>query len=215
MKLTDQLIALAGIFVVVILGFMLFFWLSPEPGTVQTFAQEQMVRPDSAMTGTTTAKVTMVEWGDFECPACASVEPMLKQIITTYGGNPEFNFVFRNFPLPQHKLSRPAAEAAEAAGAQGRYWEMYALLYENQKEWVNSTNPRALFDSYAKSIGLDLVVFGAALDAHTYESRVTRDAQDATTLRLNRTPTLFINGVEQKNLTLPALTAAIDAALKQ
>lgn len=215
MKLTDQLIALGGIFVVVILGFTLFFWLSPEPGTVQTFDQDLMVRPDSAMTGTTTAKVTMVEWGDFECPACASIEPMLKQIIATYGKNPEFNFVFRNFPLPQHKSSRPAAEAAEAAGAQGRYWDMYALLYENQKEWVGSANPRALFDSYAKSMELDLAAFGAALDTHTYASRIARDSQDASMLRLNHTPTLFLNGVEQKNLTLPMLTAAIDAALKQ
>ncbi len=215
MKLTDQLIALAGIFVVVILGFVLFFWLSPEPGAVQTTAQEQMVRPDSAMTGTTTAKVTMVEWGDFECPACAAIEPVLKQIIATYGGNPEFNFVFRNFPLPQHKHSRSAAEAAEAAGAEGRYWDMHTLLYENQKEWVNSENPRVLFDSYAKSIGLDLTAFGAALDTHAYASRITRDFQDASTLRLNRTPTIFLNGVEQKNLTLSALTKAIDAALKQ
>lgn len=215
MKLTDQLIALGGIFVVVILGFALFFWLSPTKGTVQTFDQDLMVRPDSAMTGTTTAKVTMVEWGDFECPACASMEPIFKQIIATYGKNTDFNFVFRNFPLPQHKNSRSAAEAAEAAGAQGRYWDMYTLLYENQAEWVKSANPRALFDSYAKTIGLDLTVFRAALDTHTYASLVARDYQDAGALGLNHTPTLFLNGVEQKNISLPALTKAIDDALKQ
>ena len=214
MKLPDQLIALGGIFVVVILGFALFFWLSPEPGTVPTFTQEQMVRPDSAMTGAPAAKVTMVEWGDFECPACAAVEPILKQIIATYGKNPDFNFVFRNFPLPQHKDSRPAAEAAGAAGAQGRYWDMYALLYEHQKEWVGNTNPRSFFDSYAKSMGLDLIAFSAALDKRTYAPLIERDLQDASMLRLNHTPTIFINGVEQKNLTLPALTKAIDAALQ-
>lgn len=215
MKLADQLIALGGIFVVVTLGFILFFWLSPRTGTAPTFTQEQMVRSDSAMTGTTTAKVTLVEWGDFQCPACASTEPTLKQIIATYGKNPDFNFVFRNFTLPQHANARPAAEAAEAAGAQGHYWDMYTLLYDNQKEWVASGNPRALFDSYAKSIGLDLATFGAALDNHTYASRIARDYQDVGTLGLNHTPTLFLNGVEQKNLTLPALTAAIDTALKQ
>lgn len=215
MKLTDQLIALGGIFVVVILGFALFFWLSPTKGTVQTFTQEQMVRPDSNMTGTTTAKVTMVEWGDFECPACASMEPIFKQIIATYGKNPDFNFVFRNFPLPQHKNSRPAAEAAEAAGAQGHYWDMYTLLYENQAEWVKSTDPRASFETYAKSLGLDLVAFNTAIDAKTYAPLVARDYQDANSLGINHTPTVFLNGVEQKDTTFSSLSKAINAALQQ
>lgn len=214
MKLTDQLTALGGIFGIVIIGFALFFWLAPASGTVETFSYDQMVRQDSAMTGTSTAKVTMVEWGDFECPACASVAPILKQVIATYGENPEFNFVFRNFPLSQHKNARPAAEAAEAAGAQGRYWDMYSLLYERQSEWAKSANPRASFDTYAKSLGLDLAAFGTALDTHAYASLVARDAQDAVALRLTHTPTIFINGVEQKDVTLSALTKAIDAALK-
>ena len=213
MKLSDQLTALGGIFIVIVLGFALFFWLSPAPGTVQTFTRDQMVRPDSAMTGSATAKVTMVEWGDFECPSCAMLEPVLRQIISTYGENPDFNFVFRNFPLPQHKHSRAAAEAAEAAGAQGRYWDMHALLYEHQKEWAESADPRSAFNAYAKSAGLDLAVFGAALDDGTYASKVARDYQDAGTLGLNHTPTIFINGVEQKDMTFSALTEAIDAAL--
>ncbi len=214
MKLSDQLIALGGIFIVIIIGFAIFFWLSPTSGTATSFTQEQMVQPDSAMTGTTTAKVTLVEWGDFECPACGLLEPVMKQIITTYGKNPQFNFVFRNFPLPQHKNARPAAEAAQAAGAQGHFWDMYALLYENQKDWVDSTDPRALFDSYAKSIGLNLTKFDAALDAGTYASLVNRDYQEAGVLALNHTPTVFLNGVEQTDSSLAALTKAIDAALK-
>ncbi len=216
MKLSDQLIALGGIFIVVILGFGLFFWLSPRTeNAVQAFTKDQMVAPYSAMTGTTTAKVTMVEWGDFECPACASVEPVLKQIIAIYGKNPEFNFVFRNFPLPQHPNARPAAEAAEAAGAQGQYWGMYALLYEHQDEWVKSANPRTSFDTYAKSLQLDLATFDAALNNHIYASLIDLDSKNASELRLNHTPTIFLNGVEQKMVSIPSLTKAIDTALKQ
>lgn len=216
MKLSDQLIALGVIFIVVILGFGLFFWLSPKTGdAVQAFSNDQMIRPDSAMTGSMTAKVTLVKWGDFECPSCAAIEPILKQVIATYGKNPEFNFVFRNYPLPRHTKARLAAEAAEAAGAQGRYWDMNTLLYERQKEWVSSADPRASFDTYAKSLGLDLAVFKEALDKKTYAPRVTRDYQDAGTLGLKYTPTIFLNGVEQKNITLSSLTEAISTALSQ
>ena len=213
MKLTEQLTALGGIFGVVVLGFILFFWLAPAPGAVQVFTQDQMVRAGSAMTGTTTAKVTMVEWGDFECPACGTLAPVLEQIIATYKNNPDFNFVFRNFPLPQHKNARLAAEAAEAAGAQGRYWDMYALLYKNQKEWTSSANPRASFDAYAKDIKLDLPAFAAALDTHAYAAEITQDYQDAVTLRLSHTPTIFLNGIEQTDTTFSSLKKAIDAAL--
>lgn len=218
MKLSDQLIALGGIFIVVIFGFGLFFWLSPSGGTItktQTFTNAQLVNADSIMTGSTTAKVTMVEWGDFECPFCGQVEPILKQVIATYGGNPNFNFVFRNFPLSQHANARPAAEAAEAARAQGQFWGMYALLYEHQSEWSGLANPRRSFDSYAKSLGLDMTKFDTALNAGTYGPVVAADYQTATTLGLNHTPTIFLNGVEQTDMQLSSLTKAIDAALKQ
>lgn len=214
MKLSDQLVALGGIFAVVIVGFAIFFWLAPTPGTVQTFTQDRMVKPDSAMTGSTTAKVTLVEWGDFECPACGVLEPVIQQILTAYGKNPDFNFVFRNFPLPQHAHARPAAEASQAAGAQGHFWEMYSLLYENQKDWVDNAQYRTVFDSYAKSLKLDLAKFDAALDAGTYAPLIDRDYQEAGALRLTHTPTLFLNGVEQTDTSLIALTKAIDAALK-
>src|SRR5258708_6923943 len=88
---------------------------------------KSLVRSTSHMTGSPNAKVTLVEFGDFQCPACGAAYPVLKPILATYQSNPNFNFVFRNFPLPQHPYAQIAAEASEAAGAQGKYWQMHDM----------------------------------------------------------------------------------------
>jgi protein-disulfide isomerase len=218
MERSEQFIALGVIAGIVIVGFALFFWLAPSstaPTQTKTVAAGDLVSQNSPMTGTSTAKVTLVEWGDFECPFCGAEAPIIKQLIATYGSNPNFNFVFRNFPLPQHKNAPAAAEAALAAGAQGKYWQMYEQLYANQKDWVDLANPRTAFDGYAKALGLDLVKFDRELDAHTYAPIVQADLAQATQLHLNHTPTLFLNGVEQTDVSLTALTQKINTALQQ
>lgn len=215
MTRTDQLIALG---VIVLMGALIggAVWLWPAPITDETpatLSHDQLVTEESAMTGSISAKVTLVEWGDFQCPACASVAPIVEELIAKYGTNPDFNFVFRHFPLPQHQNAKIASEAAIAAGAQNKFWEMYALLYKQQREWSLVSDPRTLFATYASTLGLDKTAFDTALEKHTFADFVDADKQTGTTLGLSHTPTLYLNGIEQTSVSLVALTKAIDDAL--
>lgn len=215
MERNSQLIIVGVMLLVILAGFGLFIAFTPKTASQapKTYAAADLITPTSTMTGSATAAVTLVEWGDFECPFCATEAPILEQLAQKYAANPQFNLVFRHFPLPQHANSRAAAEAVEAAGAQGKFWEMYQALYAHQKEWVGTANPRAAFDSYATTLGLDLAKFDADLDAHTFAAKIEADYQTAGRLKLDHTPTIILNGVDQTDLSAAGLSAQIDAAL--
>lgn len=169
----------------------------------------------SHMTGNPGAKVTMVEFGDFQCPACAQVYPNIQQIVDKYQSDPNFNFVFRNYPLPQHKNALPSAEAAEAAGAQGKYWEMNHMLYERQAEWDDLANPTDIFVSYAQTLGLDTTKFRAEITAKKYADVIAADLNDGNRAGVNATPTLYINGVKLMDYNPASLEAAVQKALQE
>ena len=138
--------------------------------------------------GPADAPVTLVEYGDFECPYCGQAYPIVKALQERLGSR--LRFVFRNFPLSEsHPHAEHAAEAAEAAGAQGRFWEMHDLLYENQ---------RALRDpaliGYATALGLDAERLARELDEGTWAARVQADFRGGVRSGVNGTPTFFING---------------------
>lgn len=155
---------------------------------------KNLMRENSHMTGASTAKVTLVEFGDFQCPACAAAHPVVKQIKQTYKDNPNFNFVFRHFPLSGiHKYALDSAEAAEAAGRQGKFWEMHDLLYENQKEWGV---PQAMefFGEYANRLGLNADQLKQEIRDKKYADIISADYADGTALSVNSTPTFFLNG---------------------
>ena len=97
---------------------------------------------------TSSAKVTLVEFGDYECPACGEYHPLVKELLTDLAG--KVNFVFRNFPLSQHANAQISAQAAEAAGLQGKFWQMHDKLYESQGDWSTSTSAESIFIDYAK-----------------------------------------------------------------
>jgi len=152
------------------------------------------MRDNSHMTGQANAKVTLVEFGDFQCPACAAAHPVVKQILETYNGNENFNFVFRHFPLSGiHKYAMDSAGAAEAAGRQGKYWEMHNLLYERQTEWAV---PQALeyFVQYATQLGLDGELLRQEVRDKKYADIISADYADGEALSVNSTPTFFLNG---------------------
>ncbi len=167
------------------------------------------------MTGKAGAKATIVEFGDFECPACGQFNAISRQLIDVYGKNPEFNFVFRNFPLPQHKNAFIAAEAAEAAGEQWKYWEMESLLYENQGEWVESEAPIDIFVKYANQIGLDSVKFKSEVLASKYKDIITKDLALGSEIGISWTPSIYVNGeLLQTMPSLDELKSKIDSSLK-
>lgn len=178
--------------------------------------KEQLIRPNSHSTVSSDAKVNIVEFGDFQCPACAAAFPIIEQLLALYKDNPQVNFVSRNFPLPQHQYALITAEAAEAAGAQGKYWEMYRLIYANQDTWVNSADPMSILVGYAVQLKLDVNRFKSEVTANKYSDIIEQDKQDGLALGINSTPTFFINGVRAEGVrNFDEFKAMVDSALAQ
>jgi protein-disulfide isomerase len=146
------------------------------------------VGPRDHIQGPDTAPVTLVEYGDYQCPYCGAAYPIVKRVQQRLGNR--LRFVFRNFPLTEiHPLALGAAEAAEAAGAQGKFWEMHDRLYENQR----ALDPAHLVQS-ARALGLDVALFERALAEHTFLDRIHEDFLSGARSGVNGTPTFYING---------------------
>jgi len=163
--------------------------------------------------GNPDAPVTLEEYGDFQCPPCSMFAAFLGQLEKEYDSR--LRVVFRNFPLKMHEHAREAALAAEAAGLQGRFWEMHDVLYREQETWSKASNARELFESYAGTIGLDLDKFKKDMDGEQARARVEADHQRGESLGINITPTLFINNqpLESKDKNPEGIRAEINAAL--
>jgi len=153
------------------------------------------------------ARVTLVEYGDYECPHCGRAYPIVKDVRRRLGS--KLRFVFRNFPLSEsHPHAQHAAEAAEGAAAQGRFWEMHDALFENQQALDDTHLVR-----YAAKLGLDAKAFERELRAHDHKARVREDFISGVRSGVNGTPTFFINGVRFDDSWDPdTLTNALKAA---
>lgn len=148
------------------------------------------------------AGVKLVEYGDYQCPICGTFYPVVKQVVEKY--HDQITFQFSNLPLPQlHPNTMAASRAAEAAGLQGKYWEMHDLLYTNQNAWATSSNAQAIFESYAQQLGLNLTQFkkdyasqkvNAAINADIAKFKKTGDDE--------ATPTFYLNGDKLDNTSL-------------
>jgi len=139
--------------------------------------------------GSATAPITLVEYGDYECPYCGQAYPIVKELQQRLGKR--LRFVFRNFPLnTMHPHAEHAAEAAEAAGAQGKFWEMHDALYENQEALADGN-----LIQYAAALNLDPSQFKTELTKHAHAARVREDFLSGVRSGVNGTPTFFINGV--------------------
>lgn len=140
------------------------------------------------------APLTLVEFGDYECPACSAYAPLTKQAITEFAG--KVNYVFRNFPLSQHKNALITSYAAEAAGLQGMFWQMHEKLYSSQEEWSGTSNAREMITGYAEGMGLNVPQFIQDIDSQRVKDRVAKDLADGNLVGLNATPTFYLNGVK-------------------
>ena len=140
--------------------------------------------------GNPDASVTLEEFGDFECPSCASLATFVDQLIKEY--HPRVRLIFRNFSLPMHQLARDAALTAEAAGLQGRYWEMHDMLYREQPVWSSSNDVRTLFISYAETLGLDLHQFKSDMESDKVRGHIEFDQARAKSLGVETAPSLFV-----------------------
>jgi protein-disulfide isomerase len=159
--------------------------------------------------GPTDAAVTLVEYGDYECPFCGAAYPIIKEVQARMGSS--LRFVFRNFPITtSHPHAEHAAEAAEAAAAQGRFWEMHDLLYENQKRLRDQD-----LRTYAEQVGLDVEAFDKELAEHVHAARVREDFMSGVRSGVNGTPTFYINGTRHDDsYETETLLAALERAAK-
>ena len=212
MEITNETKVLVGVLLATIVIIVAGALLSGGTGNQREITVEPVQNADrllvaeSHFTGPADAPVTVVEFGDFECPACGALHPILQHLKEA---NPEVKFVYRHFPLPSiHPRARPAALAAEAAAAQGQFFAYHDELFENQPSLSDGD-----FISYAEAIGLDVAAFEAALADNVGQAAVQRDTSDAAALGLTSTPTLFINGVRYTGqYSINNLQAAIDTA---
>jgi protein-disulfide isomerase len=157
--------------------------------------------------GTADAAVTLVEYGDYECPYCGAAYPIIKEVQFRMGAR--LRFVFRNFPITtSHPHAEQAAEAAEAAASQGRFWEMHDLLYENQRHLGEQD-----LSGYAEQLGLDVESFGNQLAEHVHAARVHEDFMSGVRSGVNGTPTFYIDGVRHDDsYDIETLLAALERA---
>jgi len=145
--------------------------------------------------GKADSKVVLIEYGDFQCPGCGSAHPKVKAVVEKYKN--QVAFVFRNFPLVSiHPNARAAAAAAEAAGLQGKYWEMHDKLYESQQSWntANATDRVAIFAGYAADLGLDANVFKTDIASNQVNQKISYDQAIGKKVDITGTPTFFLNG---------------------
>src|SRR5438552_9575152 len=165
--------------------------------------------------GNPDAPVTLEEFADFQCPPCGQFAGFVEELLKEYDSR--LRVVFRNFPLPAHEHAREAALAAEAAGFQGKFWEMHDTLYREQETWSKVPHVRELFESYAGTIGLDLDQFKKDMDGDKARERVDSDHALADSLGIKMTPTLFINNrpVDPKDKNPEGVRAEIKAALEE
>lgn len=183
-------------------------------GGVSDFSLDS-ISPTDHIKGSASSTVVLMEYSDFQCPACRSYYPMLLELNQTYGQ--KIVFVYRHFPLKQvHFNAEPAAWASEAASKQGKFWEMHNLLFEKQNEWSSTSDLRATFGEYASLLGINKEQFLADLDSNEVKDIVKAGRESAVKNGFNSTPTFVLNGKKIENpQSLEAFKAIIDTALKQ
>jgi protein-disulfide isomerase len=186
-------------------------------GTINT---ETLVRPDSPTLGAADAKVTVVEFLDPECEACAAFAPVVKKLLKDYDG--KIRLVVRYMPLHPNSLS--AATFTEAAGEQGKYWQAQEMLFQRQPEWGTKHGPQStaaptdintLFRKYAMELGLDLDKMDAAFAENRYQAKIQRDLKDGQSLGVRQTPTFFVNGRRLVRFSEADLRALVEEELKK
>ncbi len=193
---TSKRILSWGIFIVII-GLVVWGLVAAQKKAARDEANlvlPSQIAADDHARGSTIAPVTLVEYGDFQCPACGTYYPLVEQLVEELGPD-KLRMVFRHFPLTQsHPNALSAAKAAEAAALQGKFWEMYNMLYERQKTWSDSKDAKTIFTSYAKEMGLDTEKFVADFELKSVSDKINNDYKGGSKGGIQGTPTFFVNG---------------------
>jgi protein-disulfide isomerase len=185
-----------------------------KPKVVATNSQKEQMKQGNSK-GNLDSKVVVTEFGDFQCPACANVEEILKQSLFPKYGD-KIKFVFKHLPLTEiHKNALSSSYAAEAAAVQGKFWEMHDLLYAKQAEWSEIADPQPKYEAYASQIGLDVAKFKQDMKSKDVKAIVEKDKKLGEDLKIPGTPSFFVNGEFVELNAITDLTNAIEKALAQ
>ncbi len=187
---------------------------TPRPSVAATNAPIGANPPN--MLGSPTATVTVEEFADFQCGSCGATHPVMKEIQSTYGS--KIRLIFREFPLTIHDKAYDAAVAAEAAGMQGKFWQMQDQLFTNQQAWASpSADHKKMWTEYAEKIGLDVQQWQNDIAGISAKSRVDQDMQRGKALNVGSTPSIYINGelVPYPEVNVAGLRRLIDAELQK
>ncbi len=185
----------AGV-VAVIYGMVALVSRGNDGGTPVPLANE--LTTEDWQTGPAEAPLTLIEYSDFQCPACGFYYSVLKQLKQDFSG--KLRFAYRHFPLSSiHPYAELAARASEAAGSQGKFWEMHDKLFENQSAWSQGGDLKETFSGYAKDLGLDISRFREDLDAKEMKNSVQSDYRSGLQDGINSTPSFYLNGARLNN----------------
>lgn len=166
--------------------------MSPQPTTSNTGGIPGISDKDKSL-GNADAKVQLIEYADFQCPACKAADPLIKQLLAEYPT--QVRFAYRYFPLKTiHTTAMISAAAAEAASMQGKFWEMKTLLYTNQEAWAGQQNADQIFVGYAQQLNLDTAKFRQDMYSDAVQKKVQADYDEAGRLKLDHTPTFVVDG---------------------
>ena len=197
----------------VALGIVLAIWgMLKLASTPVNLTLNTEVSENDWIKGNPNANVVLVEYSDFQCPACGLYYPIVKQLVAEYEG--EITFVYRHFPLSQHQNARPAAYGSEAAGQQGKFWEMHNMIFDNQNSWSEASNAAEIFRGYAQNLGLDLAKYDATINSQEVKDKVDNHYTGGIQSNVTYTPTFYLNGQKIANpQNLEEFRTLIQAAL--
>lgn len=202
------------IIIIIAIIFLLGVWQLTAPAGPKPTASQLKLSPNDWVKGNKKAPAILIEYSDFQCPACAAYQPIVKKIAETY--RDKIAFVYRHFPLPQHQNAGKAAFAAEAAGRQGKFWEMHDLIFTKQKDWSEHKKAAELFREYAQSLKLNLKQYDADIKSVAIKAKVESDLRSGAKADIKGTPTFFLNGEILDNPgSFEEFKKAIDANLKE
>lgn len=188
------IIGIGVVTLLLIFGGVFFFSKNKPPQTNNnsSFDSAQLVQNARHTKGSKDSKVQIVEFGDIQCPACRAAQPIVKSVLEK--NQDRVFFVFYHYPLPSHRNSKLSAQAAEAAGEQGKFFEMVGVLYDRQDEWASKSNPREEFRKYAQGLGLDMDKFNK--DMEEIKKPIEEELALGNRAGVQSTPTFFVNGTK-------------------
>lgn len=210
MKDIKLIASILGGTLVLLLGISLFF--VKAGGSAGPIDSQKLVLGATNSQGPEAAPVTIVEFSDFECPACRAAHPLVESLVSQYGD--KIHLIYRNFPLTSiHRNAMPTAMAAQAAGVQGKFWEYATILFDQQDSWSQVRNPADLFVTYAQQAEVsDIDKFRQDLEKQTYRDQVLKDLQLGNEIGITATPTFVVNG---EKVSTDGLKLAVEKILSK